>query len=390
MRAPLTDVLLRSLKPPVRGSISVFDTNMRGLCLRVSSGGTKSFCVVQGKERTRAYVGKYPLVSLATARSECRRIVSERVLGISKPAPSVRVADAVDAFVEASSQKNKPRTVYDYKRLLGRHLSARLGARSLDSLGTRDIATIIDGLRATPMEQNHAHSAIGIFLRWCVRRGYIDASPAERLQLPARTKPRARVLSDAELVAVWNCAAGIFGSIVRLCILLGQRRSEIAALKWEWIDDKNRLITLPPEHVKNNRSHTFPYGQLAAQLLDSTPIAGPHVFRGRKPANHFAGWSQCKSRLDKAIETAGYRLAPWTLHDPRRTFATNLAALAVPVPVTERLLNHVSGTVSGVAAIYNKFQYMDEMRAAIALWEQHLGSLLSHPTRPGIASRDAP
>ena len=379
MQAPLTDVLVRSLKPPARGSISVFDTNMRGLCLRVSSAGTKSFCVVQGKERTRTYIGKYPVVSLAAARSECRRIVSERVLGISKPAPSVRVAEAVEAFVEASAQKNKPRTVYDYKRLLGRHLTARLGTRSLESLGTRDIAAIIDGLKATPMEQNHAHSAIGIFLRWCLRRGYIGASPAERLQLPARTKPRARVLSDAELVAVWNSATGIFGSVVRLCILLGQRRSEIAALKWEWIDAKNRLITLPPEHVKNNRSHTFPYGQLVAQLLDANPMVGPYVFPGRNPARHFAGWSQCKSRLDKAIEAAGYQVAPWTLHDLRRTFATNLAALAVPVHVTERLLNHVSGTVSGVAAIYNKFQYIDEMRAAIDLWEERLLSLLSEP-----------
>ena len=140
MRAPLTDVLVGSLKPPSCGSISVFDTSMRGLCLRISSAGTKSFCLVQGKKRTRTYIGKYPSISLATARSECKRIVSEQVLGLRSPRPSIRVVEAVRVFLEASSQKNKPRTVYDYGRLLGRYLTTPLGSRSLDSVGTRDIA----------------------------------------------------------------------------------------------------------------------------------------------------------------------------------------------------------------------------------------------------------
>jgi integrase len=376
MRAPLTDVLVRSLKPPSRGSISVFDTSMRGLCLRISSAGTKSFCLVQGKKRTRTYIGKYPSISLATARSECKRIVSEQVLGVRSPRPSIRVAEAVRVFLEASSQKNKPRTVYDYRRLLGRHLTPPLGSRLLDSVGTRDIARIVDDLKSTPTEQNHAHSAIAIFLRWCARRGYIEVSPAEHLQLPARTKPRARVLSDAELAAVWECSTGVFGSIVRLCILLGQRRSEIAGLRWEWIDAERRLISFPAEHVKNNRSHTFPYGELAAEVLDATPMLGPYVFPARNASKQFSGWSQSKTRLDKAVSAAGYSVAPWTLHDLRRTFATNLAALAIPVHVTERLLNHVSGTVSGVAAIYNKFQYIDEMRDAVYRWEERLKRIL--------------
>jgi integrase len=79
-----------------------------------------------------------------------------------------------------------------------------------------------------------------------------------------------------------------------------------------------------------------------------------------------------QSRLD---ELSG--ITNWTLHDLRRTFATNLAQMAVAPHVIERLLNHVTGTISGVTAVYNRATYMSEMREAVALWEIHLKQLLN-------------
>jgi len=229
----LTDIFVRTAKPPERGSLSIFDTATRGLCLRIGAGGTKSFCLVSGKKRTRVNIGKYPQLSLADARAECRRIIAERTLDIRAAEPSLDAQEAVETFLAACEQRNKPRTVADYRRLLAKHFTRKFGSRSLDGIKTQDISRLIDGLRATPTEQNPAHTAMAIFLRWCVRRGYIERSPMERLQLPARLKARARTLSEEELASIWMVAGaqGAFGQIVQLCILLGQRRSEIGQLQ---------------------------------------------------------------------------------------------------------------------------------------------------------------
>ena len=218
-------------------------------------------------------------------------------------------------------------------------------------------------------------------MAWCERRFYLKSSPCARLQAPGAVTTRERVLTDAELAAVLLQARKTpypFGAIVELLILTGQRRGEIAALRWEWIDDEAKTITLPSSITKNKQAHTFPYGDLASAVIAAIPRLNEYVFpaaRDRlkhKPATIFNGWSKPKVAFDKACP-----IAAWTLHDLRRTFATNLAALGTPIHVTEKLLNHVSGTVSGVAAIYNRHAYLDEMRAAIDAWEKRLSVILA-------------
>ena len=189
-------------------------------------------------------------------------------------------------------------------------------------------------------------------------------------------------MTDAELKAVYRRAEAFhypFGAIVRLLILTGQRRGEIGLLQWKWIDEASQTITFPAEATKNNRSHTFPFGRIAAQVLEALPRMGEYVFPPtRETRNGVAvrvvnGWSNLKSTFDNSVDS----VAPWTLHDLRRTFATNLAALGTPIHVTEKLLNHVSGSVSGVAAIYNRHAYMDEMRAAIINWEKRVAEIVA-------------
>ena len=385
MRASLTDVFVRGTKPREHGSFNVFDTTMRGLCLRVSAAGTKSFCLIQGKQRTRTYIGKYPHITLADARSECRRILAESALGIIRPPPSMRVDVAVAAFLKDCEQRNKARTVADYKYLLERHLERRFADRSLDGIKTREVLNVTDGLRATPAEQNHAHTIMAIFFRWCFRRGHIERSPMERLQLPARLKPRTRVLDEDEIKAIWNVAGGQggLGNLVRLCILLGQRRSEIGNLRWDWINKKTRTITFPPEVVKNNRTHTIPYGPLVLEVIESNPSLGDFVFSGRDPAKPFQGWHKGKVLLDKALIDAGHTIAPWTLHDLRRSAATMWASMGAPPHIVERILNHATGQISGVAAIYNRFNYIDEMRAILEAWENRLVQITTERPQQG-------
>jgi integrase len=177
-----------------------------------------------------------------------------------------------------------------------------------------------------------------------------------------------------------------FSHIVSLLILTGQRRGEIGALRRQWVNAKELTITLPDFITKNGLEHTFPYEHGVAAVLKRVPEQGDYLFpasrahvRG-KPTTTFNGWPKYKEEFNKRCGVSG-----WTLHDLRRTFATNLAALRVPPHIIERLLNHkfgsiqnqTDGTVSAVAEVYNRYAYMDEMREAVSKWESHLTSLLN-------------
>jgi integrase len=244
------------------------------------------------------------------------------------------------------------------------------------SLRSQDINQKIDRLRKTVSEQNHALVAIKVFFRWAQRRRYLDHSPCEGMQTIKRI-PRHRVLSDQELAAVFMAAEKFgypFGSIVQLCILTGQRRSEIAWLCRSYLSGDT--ITFPPSFTKNRREHIFPIGPLAQHIIQHILKQADFIFPAMRGNTVFGGWSKQKTALDQTIADAGYDVAPWTLHDLRRTFASGMAALAVRLEVIEKLLNHVSGSFSGVAGIYQRHTYMDEMRAAVAAWETRLTSLL--------------
>jgi integrase len=156
-----------------------------------------------------------------------------------------------------------------------------------------------------------------------------------------------------------------------LLILTGQRRGEIAALKRAWVDHEK--ITLPAVLTKNGREHVLPIGARAQRVIRLAGSGPGLLFPARGlPNTPFSGWSKSKKALDRI---SGVK--DWTLHDLRRTFSSGLAALGTPLHVTEKLLNHVSGSISGVAAIYNRHTYMDEMRSAITAWETRLESLLA-------------
>lgn len=380
MRIALTDTIVRTAKPPERGSTSIFDDTQRGLCLRISAAGTKSFCLVQGKERKRSYLGKYPTLSLAQARAECRRILAEQTLGLpkAKPVETPLFRDAVELFLATSTKRNRPRTTKDYRRLLTRHFVPALAGKPLQDITPRDIAKIIDGLLSTPSECAHAFAAIKIMFRWAARRHLTQNNPTGSIQGPPKARARERVLTGTELREVLLRAreSGYpFGHVLELLILTGQRRSEIGSLEWSWIDTDKRTITLPASVTKNKREHTFPYGDMVADVLAQIDRRSRFLFPGSKDTDlPITGWSNFKAAFDKTCEVES-----WTLHDLRRTFATNLAALGIRIEVTEKLLNHVSGSFGGIVGVYQRHGFQDEMRAAIVVWEARLFKIISTP-----------
>ena len=349
----LTDLTVRMLKPVPGKRVTYLDKGLKGFGVRVTPTGQKSYVLVMGANRQRIKLGDVGLVKLADARDRAKDLLAQKQLGSHSTTSTPTYQSAVADFL-ASRKHCRPRTLKDYQRLLTRH---GFGAEKLDDISPKDIHARLD--RLPPSERLHAHDALQIFFRHAYRRHLIDRNPMERTERPEAGKRRERTLSDAELRAVWHACEGMFGQIVRLCILTGQRRSEIAQLTWEMVDQEAKIVTLPAQLTKNGRTHSFPYGEMAADLFRDIMKTTSSVFlfparqwgQG-KNATVYASWGRDKPKLDTRSGVAG-----WVLHDLRRTFSTNWASLGIRLEVTEKYINHISGSSAGVAGIYNRHSY---------------------------------
>ncbi len=370
-RAAITDITLRAAKAPGRGSETIWDGSLRNFGVRISCGGTKSFIILLGQGRRQA-IGRYPVITLAQARDKASKIFAERTLGRHAPS-TITWEDATTQFLAHSERKNRPGTHKDYKRILAKYFPF---TGRLSEITKQQISKRLDRLADTPCQQNNALVCAKSFFRWAVNRGYLDYHPMAAFS-PQRRAPRERVLSDDELTRVWKATGelGAFGTIARLLILTGQRRTEIGSLQFSWLRDD--VITLPGSATKNGRAHTIPLGKMATSTLKSHAPSelwngATFLFPARgEPSRSFNGWSNSKAMLDTVSAVTG-----WTLHDLRRTYATIHARIGTPIPVIEKLLNHVSGTFSGIVAVYQKHTFMPEMRAATETYENYLKTLL--------------
>ena len=359
------------MRSPDAGQKTHFDDALPGFGVRVSQGGAKSFVVMFGKRRQLKTLGRYPALSLAEARREAKRVQADvETLALpSAERPSLSFAEARERFLRDSAARNKPRTASDYHRLLHRHFAFE---RSISDLSRSDIVDALEPLQGTPSEQQHAFVAIRTMMNWCARRGLIETSPVPPLRFAHQS--RERVLSDEELRTVWKRAKDTgypYGSIIQLLILTGQRRGEIAGLRRTWI--KDNTFVLPPGFAKNKREHRFPIGPMTQKLIDNLPDTGDLLFPSRHdPDKAYNGWGKAKARFDAPLS-----IEPYTLHDLRRTYSSVMARIDVPIHVTERLLNHMSGTISGVAAVYNRHTYVDEMRDSVAHYDAFLAKVVA-------------
>lgn len=373
-KVTLTNITLRSLAPPLTGQVTYWDESITGFGVRVSQGGTKSFVVVHGVNRQRETLGRYPTISLKEAREKAKQLLAEITLGVNQ-SRTISYREARALFLEACEAKNKKSTVDYYRKRLDTHF--RFGRKRLNEISRLDVQSRVRKIKISTSEQNHAFVVIRTFLNWALREQYIDTSPIAALKPPAKPKARDHVLADLEICKVLAKSRDHpypFGPIVSLLALTGQRRSEIASLQWDWIDLDAHTFTFPSSLTKNKTTHVFPFGKLVGAVLQTIPITSPFLFPSRSEAGTvFNGWGRAKARFDKGLVDVD----PYTLHDLRRSFATIHAKIGTPIHVTEKLLNHISGTISGVAAVYNRHSYLDEMRVAMIQFDEYLESMLN-------------
>jgi integrase len=278
------------------------------------------------------------------------------------------LSDHVADYLDWKRHYAKPRSFEETKRLLEKDYWQPLHGLQLKEIDRTLVATRLREItkKHGAVPASHARIALSHFFKWAVGEGLCDANPVIGTNRPATPRARDKVLTDAELAAIWKAApASDYGRIVKLLMLTGQRRDEIGSLRWSEIDAAARLVTLPPERLKNGnrdnaKPHTVPLSAGAVATLAAIPRRAKRDLVFGDGEGGFSGWSAAKRALDRASG-----VTDWRLHDLRRTAATRMADHGVAPHIIEMVLNHISGFRGGVAGVYNRAEYVAEKRAAL-------------------------
>ena len=385
-RVKLTKNSINSL--PTSASDTIYwDAVCPGFGVKVTPKGRKVFVVLYrtggaGSSLRKYTIGVFGRVTLHQARVAAQRVFAAKLEG-RDPAAEKRtakrkvVADRVDELLEAfiAQHVSQNCSAAEISRLLRREVGKAWGHKSIHEISKRDVVELISAIeqRGAPVVANKTLKTIKTFLRWCVGRAVLDLSPADGVPLPAKEVARDRVLTDPELTQIIRAArtmGGPYGGIVELLALTGQRREEAARSTWDEFDLGQRIWTLPKARTKNAKQHTVHLSAQAIAVLKRMKKQGPFAFsvHGTTP---FQGFSLAKRELD---DMSGVK--NWRLHDLRRTCVSGMARLGIPPHVADKILNHQSGTISGVAAIYQRHDFLAERNDALERWGAHVAKIV--------------
>jgi len=323
----LTDISIRQLPFVKTGQKKIRDDYLPGFGMIIGKA-SKTFFVMYGKERRTKTLGKWPSVLLKDARQTAKKM-------LANPATtprSVSLSDAREAFLDDCANRLRQSTTDRYFYAL-----KDLPSTSLDKVS-------LDTTDATQLK------SLKVFYNWCIDHGLTDTNPFVRRKVIFNQ--RDRVLSDDEVVAIWNHEHKPYSDVVKMLILTGQRRAQFADFKLDWITEGN--IVFPAHVMKSGKQHIIPFLPEWEQQL---------------PSASSNSWSRNKTRMDKDTDVTDY-----VLHDFRRYFSTTCAKIGIPLHITELILDHRT-QISGVAAIYNRYNYLEEMKEACTQYEGHIRSL---------------
>ena len=425
----LTDAAVQRVKlpSPDERQIDYWDALTPGFGLRVSFGGTKTWVVQarvlrEGKwKQTRRVVGRYPDVSLADARTAAREAMKmaangedpinlakakrEKLEDESRNTFSAVVRDFMTKYVQRKGLASS--TAADYRNALQGRYTSKWDEKPITSLSRSDVHSMLDEIidLGFPIQANKSLVYLNTFFGWCVERGILDHSPSTNVKKPSKPNSRERALDPNEIVEVWaafTAEGGVFGPMLKLMLLTGQRRDEVAGLRWDELklDGESPVWELPGERTKNGLPNLVPLPPQAASLLSNIDRVSFH--RGNRlevspfvftttGTTHVSGYSRTKARIDKWIsrrrkaEEIDDPMPAWTFHDLRRTLATRMAEdLGILPHVIEAVLNHISGNKAGVAGVYNRALYLNEKRNALAAWDNRIDALTNETSASNV------
>jgi len=329
-------------------------------------------------------IGRHGPWTPDTARAKALELLGQLASGADpfvQPRASGGFGAEINRYLLRRQGSLKPRSLNAVERHL-RQYSAPLHKLPIGEIDRRTIAVLLGQVETEcgAVTRNRLRSSLSAFFAWAIAEGLAEQNPVTGTVKADEGASRDRVLTHEELRKLWHALSdNRFSEIVRLLLLTAARRNEIGNLTWDEIDLKRNLIVLPPDRTKNGRGLELPLSRQALAIIERTPRRNttPFLF---SDANGYKGWDQDKMRLDARLA-----IAPWRLHDLRRTAATQLGELGIAPWYIEAVLNHYSKTANGalmlpghragVAGTYNRAKYSDEMRAALQRWADHLDQI---------------
>jgi integrase len=449
MRTKLTDATVRNAKAPKSGRLEMWDTLLLGFVFRITDKGARSWNVMYRSPTTRDGNGKPQLrrlkigdvkihddglgLTLAEARELAREELRKVAAGRDpaderqahrdqpRPLPEIDTFGAVAEDWIAQIKKNSRASTHrEYKRILDVDVIPRWRDRPVASITRRDVIKLLDEIadRGAEVQANKVFARLKTLFNWARKKDRLDASPVVGMEMPTKETTRDRALSDEEIIWFHRACDALgpkspFGALFKLLLLTAQRLNEVATMEWSHLDlDKEKLWSIPRTVAKNDKAHEVQLSDAALELLRGLPrVKDRSLIFSTTGETAVSGFSRAKERLDKlmALERRralglpekddDYRtslglakgkplpleIPGWTLHDLRRTATTGMAKLNIPPHVADKILNHTSGTISGVAAVYNRYQYSEERRAALQTWGRYVSHLVAPPADDKVA-----
>ena len=375
----LTELTIRKAKPADK-RYDLFDASARGLGLRVAISGTKSWFIMRrfNGRMLRITFGRYPEISLANARLKVPEVLREMADGRTQ---GQRKSDLFKIVLEEWLKKDqaKNKSVHQVKMAMYLHALPALGNMSVTSITKRDVNKMIDKVvdAGSPVAANRILAYTKRFFSWCKERDILDQSPVEAIKLPSKENDRDRVLNLGEIKSFWISCDKMgypWGPVFQLLLLTGARLKEVSQASWSEISISDRTLDLPGSRTKNERAHQIQLSVQTLKILLSLPkIEGQDFLFSTNGKTPVSGFSKVKKRLDILCGVAN-----WRFHDLRRSFATHSSEkLSVSPVIVDKILNHRTGQVRGVTAVYQRGEYLAERREALQKWGDYIERLVA-------------
>lgn len=434
----LTDGLVTATEPQARETF-LWDTALPRFGVRISPQGGRFYLVQYrakgpagtGSKVRRIYIGQHDgrMWNVTKARAAAEKLLAHVKLGqdpyaeretereavhlaqlAAQEAEAAKVRDtqrrlkeSVEAQVDLYAERRlaKRRSGVEAARLLRHGPVKAWGKRHVSEVRRADLVELLEEIRhRSPAVARATYAELRPFFEWCADRELIAVSPCVSVKAPPRPEARDRVLADAELRLIWRAADDLgfpFGHVFKLLMLTGQRRAEVAGMKWAELDFDAGLWRIPAARAKNKQAHELDLSPEALAVLRQVKafnLKGQNLFPARG-GGAVRGFSATKRKLDAEIEALRIKDATeageappkepvqsWRIHDLRRTAATGMAALAFAPHVVERVLNHVSNTQAGLVGVYQRHEYRAERKAALTAWGVRVAAVLANAPLP--------
>jgi integrase len=372
-----------------------------GFRLRASGNEVRRSWVVQYRRAggtRRMLLGSAEVLTAEQARAAAKKTLSAIALGqdpqaekaARRSANKFTLAAMIEDYLASKESSVRARTFTEVRRYLRGPYFKPLHGMPVDTITRRDVAArlLVITRESGAVTAGNARSALSALFVWAIANGLAQANPVVGTARPKTPPARDRTLTDRELAAIWKAAGDdAFGRVLKLLMLLGQRRTEVGGIAWSELDLERGTWTIPAQRTKNHRAHTLPLPSLALHIITGVPrVVDRDTLFGDRADSGITGWARPKAALDARL---GDSVMPWTLHDLRRTLATRLCDLGTAPHVVEQILNHRSGHRAGIVGVYNRSSYEREVRAALLLWSDHISSLV-HSERKIMPIRQVP